>query len=271
MAPEKDHPLNKFRSWEDYLYPPDYNVLINILNERNFDKLQLIESESTAVKEAQIIANLYPINRTYDFLHLASIHRHLFSEIYEWAGYPRRVNMGKGTSTFADVTTNEIPRQINDITHGIKSTKWDTISPNDFAMSNAFIYAKYNFAHPFREGNGRTGKLFLTHVAEQSPFSLDFTVISRTNAARDRWNELSARSMPSPLESYPNPRYLYDVFRIMTIDRNTGKPVEGNIQDLSNDLHIFNCFSQPRSKQTRNPNRQVPPNIQQDPSRYHGR
>jgi hypothetical protein len=55
-----------------------------------------------------------------------------------------------------------------------------------------------NYAHPFREGNGRTYKLFLAHIAEQSPYSLDFDRVTPSE-----WNYGFQLSMPHGREQRP--------------------------------------------------------------------
>ncbi|MFD0760412.1 Fic family protein [Arthrobacter ulcerisalmonis] len=45
------------------------------------------------------------------------------------------------------------------------------------------MFAYVNQAHPFREGNGRTSKVFMAHVAEQSPYRFDFARVSP-----EQWN-----------------------------------------------------------------------------------
>ncbi|MFD7046007.1 Fic family protein [Rhodococcus jostii] len=57
------------------------------------------------------------------------------------------------------------------------SADWDNLDREEFAQRVAVVFAYLNQAHPFREGNGRTAKVFMDHVAEQSRFEFDYTRI----------------------------------------------------------------------------------------------
>ena len=69
-------------------------------------------------------------------------------------------------------------------------------------------------AHPFREGNGRTSKVFMAHVAEQSPYRFDFARVSP-----EQWNAGSALSRPDLYAYAPDPTSLVPVFAAVTVDR----------------------------------------------------
>ena len=60
-----------------------------------------------------------------------------------------------------------------------------------FAERAASVFAYFNQAHPFREGNGRTGKVLMEHVAELSQFTLDFARVTP-----EVWNNASMLSGP---------------------------------------------------------------------------
>jgi len=83
------------------------------------------------------------------FAGLASIHRFLFSDIYDFAGELRTVNIAKGSFRFAPVMYLEAALQ--NIERMPQST-FDEIVEK---------YVEMNVAHPFREGNGRSMRLWL--------------------------------------------------------------------------------------------------------------
>ena len=86
---------------------------------------------------------------------LAKIHRILFDEIYDFAGKLRNVNISKGNFRFASALyLNEAVKNI------------EKMSQSNFDE----IIAKYiemNIAHPFREGNGRSMRLWLDHILKK--------------------------------------------------------------------------------------------------------
>ena len=76
------------------------------------------------------------------------------------------------------------------------------------------MFAYVNQAHPFREGNGRTSKVFMAHVAEQSPYRFDFARVSP-----EQWNGGSAMSRPDMFAYAPEPASLVPVFAAVTVER----------------------------------------------------
>ncbi len=86
------------------------------------------------------------------FSALAAIHRQLFSEIYDFAGEVRSVNLAKGSFRFAPVM--------------YLSTALDHIDAMPQSTFDEIIekYVEMNVAHPFREGNGRSTRIWLDHL-----------------------------------------------------------------------------------------------------------
>ncbi|WP_430602307.1 cell filamentation protein [Enterococcus sp. DIV0724b] len=86
---------------------------------------------------------------------LADIHRYLFSDIYEFAGKIRTANIAKGNFRFAPVMYLEVSL------HQIDQMSQSTIDE---------IIAKYvemNIAHPFRERNGRSTRIWLDLILKK--------------------------------------------------------------------------------------------------------
>ena len=83
------------------------------------------------------------------FRSLAEIHRFLFSEIYDFAGELRTVNISKGSFRFAPVLYLEAA--LKNIENMPQSTFEEIIEK----------YVEMNVAHPFREGNGRSARIWL--------------------------------------------------------------------------------------------------------------
>ncbi len=83
------------------------------------------------------------------FSTLQAIHKHLFEEIYEFAGEIRKVNVAKGNFRFAPLMY--LDAALANIDKMPQST-FDEIVEK---------YVEMNIAHPFREGNGRTTRIWL--------------------------------------------------------------------------------------------------------------
>ena len=83
------------------------------------------------------------------FVGLAKIHEYLFFEIYQFAGKIREVNIAKGNFRFAPVMYLEAALQNID---NMPQSNFDEIIEK---------YVEMNVAHPFREGNGRSTRIWL--------------------------------------------------------------------------------------------------------------
>ena len=78
---------------KSYCYP-NTDVLINKLGIKNAKELYEAEKRITSIEIQELSRN--PLKGNFDFDHLKSIHKHIFQDIYEWAGEIRTVEIGKG-------------------------------------------------------------------------------------------------------------------------------------------------------------------------------
>lgn len=76
-----------------YCYP-NTNILINKLNIQDQDELHLAEADITSQRINQIKKSGW-IPGDFDINHLKAIHRHIFQDIYSWAGEIRTVDIAK--------------------------------------------------------------------------------------------------------------------------------------------------------------------------------
>ena len=89
------------------------------------------------------------------FKSLATIHEYLFSEIYDFAGKMRDVNIAKGSFRFAPVMY--LDAALQNISKMPQSTFDEIIEK----------YVEMNVAHPFREGNGRSTRIWLDAILKK--------------------------------------------------------------------------------------------------------
>ena len=89
------------------------------------------------------------------FQSLAEIHRYLFDEIYEFAGKVRDVNIAKGNFRFAPVMYLSAALEHIDT---MPQATYDEIIEK---------YVEMNIAHPFREGNGRSTRIWLDLILKK--------------------------------------------------------------------------------------------------------
>ena len=78
-----------------YCYPPDFLVLRNRLGITDEAELDFSERELVSQRAAETIPT-----GAFDLAHLRAIHRHLFQDVYDWAGELRTVEISKGASQF---------------------------------------------------------------------------------------------------------------------------------------------------------------------------
>ena len=221
---------------DPYVYPGT-ETLINLQNITDPDLLRQREYELTKRQHTQLSASPSLIPRTFDQSHIKAIHAHLFSPLYSWAGEYRTIDMEKMTSVFA--RTRDIPRVLDLVSAYIDHQPWESLTQEDFIKHVAYTYAHVNFAHPFREGNGRTGKLFLTHLAEQSPFAIDYT-----RASKEQWNMMSELSTPVDFFSPPTTEPLEYLFSELIIPR-PDHPIERQQDALEHQrLHQASLYHQ---------------------------
>lgn len=210
---------SSFDTWESYLYPPpDQFTLRNLFDERDATTLGRLEYVESADRQRELLAGEVTIARTYDGAHVRAIHRHLFQDVYAWAGQHRTVDISKGVRRgFAEVRTGEIGRYLKDMHGLVADTAGDGMDRMVFGEHAARVFAYLNQAHPFREGNGRTAKVFMEHVAELSQFTLDYTRVTP-----DEWNQASMLSGPDLFSYEPLHDSLVPVFRHIAVVRDVG-------------------------------------------------
>ena len=86
------------------------------------------------------------------FVTLQVIHKYLFEDIYDFAGELRTVNLAKGNFRFAPLMYLQAALENID---KMPQSNFDEIVEK---------YVEMNIAHPFREGNGRSTRIWLDHI-----------------------------------------------------------------------------------------------------------
>ncbi len=155
---------------------------------------------------------------TFDAVHMCDIHRHLFQDVYEWAGEYRTQNMGRlgDYMGFAGADNGEIDLYLEAMNAQVVDTHWAQLERDQFADEAAKVFVYLNQAHPFREGNGRATKMFMHHVAEQSRFDLHFERVSP-----DAWNHMSAMTRPQRGRVSLDPDEIAPAFQLAAQERAT--------------------------------------------------
>ena len=131
-------------------------ALENKLNITDSAELARMEEKISKKKAVELFENGYL--DTYEagsFQMLVAIHRYLFDEIYDFAGKIRNVNIAKGNFRFAPVMY--LQAAIENVEKMPQSTFDEIIEK----------YVEMNIAHPFREGNGRSTRIWLDQILKK--------------------------------------------------------------------------------------------------------
>lgn len=131
-------------------------ALENKLNITDSTELARMQEKISKKKAVELFENGYLDQyKPGTFQMLAVIHKYLFDEIYDFAGKIRTVNMAKGNFRFASVMYLEAA--IENI-EKMPQTTFDEIIEK---------YVEMNIAHPFREGNGRSTRIWLDLILKE--------------------------------------------------------------------------------------------------------
>jgi cell filamentation protein len=136
-----------------------------------------------------------PVKGKFDLKHLQAIHRHIFQDVYEWAGELRDGALSRGGNLFAQpdhiVSSAAKAFQALAMERHLKGLAHD-----EFASRLAHHFAEINAIHPFREGNGRALQTFLEQLATEAGYTLDFSKVKR-----EQWNQAAKESFSGSPES----------------------------------------------------------------------
>ena len=164
-----------------------------------------MEAAITLAKVAELEHS--PIEGAFDFEHYKAIHKYLFEDIYDWAGTIRTVDISKNGTVF--VLAKDIEQIANNCFSRLKAEHFFK-GYNYGAFCDAIVdfYCVTNMLHPFREGNGRTQRTFISQLIRHSGYDIDFSAIDSgelmiatiqsANGVRDNllnlfWQKLSER------------------------------------------------------------------------------
>lgn len=152
---------------DPYLYPGT-NTLKNHFNVKDPIALQELESAHYYI---QLNKPFPPGN--FDYAHLKAVHKHLFGQVYPWAGQERTVDISKGNSYFGH--TQFLSKALDKIFNCLRTDQYlQGLNKSDFCIKLAHYFNEINAAHPFREGNGRTLRLFCEHLSLNAGYELQW-------------------------------------------------------------------------------------------------
>lgn len=182
----------------------DTGVLLNKLGIDSADKLEVAEAEITTVIIATMkLAKTYRLNNFNKSLFL-SIHKEIFGDIYEWAGSVRSIDVSKGSSYFAhaayiDTALEQLFIEL------VADQRFHSIDKVVFIKAITYYHSELNAVHPFREGNGRVIRTFLSLLSENIGWHIDWSGINKDDNIRAAQEAMATE-----------PKLLYDMLYSIT-------------------------------------------------------
>jgi len=158
--------MSRYSGLDDYLDPAS-GVLRNRLGITDAATLEHAEASLVATRSYEL--SRAPIEGLFDLAHLQAIHRCLFGDVYEWAGELRTIDIAKGGHLFAHHA--HLVGAAEPIFNRLAEEKHLAgLSPANFSVRAAHYLGELNALHPFREGNGRAQREFVSHLARAAGY-----------------------------------------------------------------------------------------------------
>lgn len=152
-------------------------VLRNLLHITRKREMDLIEAEQYALVLPKLMG-MYSREHRFSSEDVCTIHREWLGSVYDWAGQFRNVNITKGDFTFA--MARNLPQLMKNFENDLlkRYTPCIFTSDDEIVTALAVVHAEMMLIHPFREGNGRAGRLLSVLMALQAGLKgLDFSGI----------------------------------------------------------------------------------------------
>ena len=150
-------------------------TLINKLGIKNEKELESSEALITAYKAASMINE--PLARNFGFENYKELHSVLFEDLYDWAGKTRTIALSKTATVF---TAPERIEELGSLIFArLKKLDYFTKLPKkEFITEIADLYHSLNMLHPFREGNGRTERVFFMQFIRNAGYDIDYSTLN---------------------------------------------------------------------------------------------
>lgn len=170
---------------------PGGRCLRNRLDITDPAELRDVEGRIVSIRDVELAREVLP--GEHNLQHYQQFHRHLFRDVYDWAGELRQVDITKGASRFAH--WRHVSDQMSTVLAQLVEDNL-LIGRNraGFLPRLAHYYGELNALHPFREGNGRTLRAFLRQVSAAAGWRLDWSALNpESNVQASRLSLLTAQ------------------------------------------------------------------------------
>lgn len=222
-------------------YIQENGTLKNKLGISDYDILNSAERDITFSK----FLNIQETFRTkFDVSYIKSIHKHIFEDIFDWAGEFRNVPVYKQEVVIPGLSLNytdpkNIEKELSDCLEKINNTNWATLSLDQKSATFTKYLTEFWLIHPFRDGNTRTTLTFASQFSKEHDFPLDLSILldnlTRKLDSNGKIIQFSIRDKfvlsAIPEEYYPEPEHLNSLIHIAMVSG-----ISKNIEKLQNNL-----------------------------------
>jgi cell filamentation protein len=169
---------------DPYVYPGT-DILKNKFNIKNAAELEDKEKEYTTARLTQVKAGL--VKGNFDIEHFKSIHKHIFGDIYDWAGNFRSIDIVKSELAlngllFEYSDKSNVHKEIQTALSKLNNTDWKSLGIHDKAHEFSKLLSDVWKAHGFREGNTRTTVTFFSQFARENGFPLNEELLAKNSS-----------------------------------------------------------------------------------------
>jgi len=185
-----------FKAWDDY-FIPGTEVLRNRPGFSDAAMLARFEHDVTRLRIFELSAK--PIPGDFDYAHMKAIHRHIFQDVYDWAGQERvgpgrmtksgvNVVTGSGEAAYAYFPAEYIAENAEDRYALLAEEHLLVGLPQaEFVDRLADHWGEINVIHSFREGNTRAQFVFFKQLSENAGYLLDAAQFRIGSPLRDEF------------------------------------------------------------------------------------
>jgi len=170
--------MSRYSGHDPYVDPAS-GVLRNRFGITDQAVLESTEADLVASRSRELASN--PIQGGFDLKHLQAIHRYLFGDVYDWAGQLRTVDISKNGNLFAHQAY--IAGAAEAIFQALaKENRLLGLAKTTFSARAAYFMSEMNALHPFREGNGRTQREFISHLSLANGYYIAWEQVSASDS-----------------------------------------------------------------------------------------
>jgi len=168
---------------DQYQTGSDGRVLKNKLEIADSELIDALEQ--VLLSEAEVVA-VETLETDFQFTkaYIYQLHFGWLGDLYEWAGRPRTVSISKGGILFcpAENIDGEMDRFEREVLAKYTPCNFDSL--REIAHAMAIVHGEFEIIHPFREGNGRLGRLIASLMANQAGLKAE----SLSGKIRTHWD-----------------------------------------------------------------------------------